>query len=328
MVPRVAAQDNALNVNTWGGSWTAAEETAYFKPFTEKTGIRINTVAPVSFAKLKAQVQTKNNEWDVSTINPTELRQAELEGLLEPIDWSVVNKASLGPSQVVSQGVGAVALATGIAYRKSALKKPPASWKDLFDDANLALLKGRISMLDDGRELAAAALLALGKAPNTRDEKEIAAARDLLLQQKASVEKYDSSSFGEALVAIETLVAQGWSGDIAKAQMEEPDIAFVVPEEGTLSYVDNWAIPRGAPHPRLAERFVDYMLRPDVAATLAKARLYATTNSAAMTLIPDEIRKGMAYDTGAAGTKLYAIEVLPDDVAKLYADAFAAMKAE
>jgi len=89
---RASAQDNALNVNTWGGSWTAAEETAYFKPFTDKTGIRINTVSPVSFAKLKAQVQTKNYEWDVSTINPTELRQAELEGLLEPIDWSVVTR--------------------------------------------------------------------------------------------------------------------------------------------------------------------------------------------------------------------------------------------
>ena len=62
----VAAQDRVLYVNTWGGSWTEAEQAAYFKPFSEKTGIRIGTVAPVSFAKLKAQVEaicSKSSRW-------------------------------------------------------------------------------------------------------------------------------------------------------------------------------------------------------------------------------------------------------------------------
>src|SRR5688572_23671043 len=98
-LPRTAAgQDNLVVVNTWGGSWTAAEEAAYFKPFTEKTGIQVKTVAPVSFAKLKAQVQTKNYEWDVSVINAIELGQAEKEGLLEPIDWSIIRRETLWPN--------------------------------------------------------------------------------------------------------------------------------------------------------------------------------------------------------------------------------------
>ena len=59
---RARAQDQVLFVNTWGGSWTAAEESAYFKPFTAATGIKVRTVAPVSFAKLKAQVQTGTYE--------------------------------------------------------------------------------------------------------------------------------------------------------------------------------------------------------------------------------------------------------------------------
>ena len=62
VIRQAAAQEQTLFVNTWGGSWTAAEEAAYFKPFTEKTGIKVRTVAPVSFAKLKAQVTSKSYE--------------------------------------------------------------------------------------------------------------------------------------------------------------------------------------------------------------------------------------------------------------------------
>jgi len=211
---------------------------------------------------------------------------------------------------------------TGIAYRKSAVKDPPRTWKDLFDTAKLAAWKGRVSMLDDGRELAAAALLALGHSPNTRDEKEIAAARDLLVKQKEFVAKYDSSQVGETLVRKETAIAQGWSGDIAKAQAEDADIAFVVPEEGTLSYVDNWAIPKGAPEKALAESFIDYLLRPEVAAAAANAHRYASVNEAAKPKILSEIVNGTSYEDGH-GKKLYRLED-----AGPAADAYARLKAD
>ena len=55
---RTIAQTRTIYVNTWGGSWTAAEEAAFFKPFTEQTGIHVKTAAPVSYAKLKAHVQS------------------------------------------------------------------------------------------------------------------------------------------------------------------------------------------------------------------------------------------------------------------------------
>ena len=211
---------------------------------------------------------------------------------------------------------------TGIAYRKSAVKEPPTSWQDLFKDANLKAWGGRISMLDDGRELAAAALLALKHSPNSRDEKEIGAAKDLLLMQKQYVAKYDSSGFGEALLAKETIVAQGWSGDIAKAQAEDADIAFVVPEEGALSYTDNWAIVKGAPQKALAESFIDYLLRPDVATAAANAHRYASTNEAAKAKIDPAIVNGTAYEDGH-GKKLYRVE----DVGEA-AEAYARLKAD
>src|SRR5262249_9135648 len=102
---RTIAQNRTIYVNTWGGSWTAAEEAAYFKPFTEATGIQVRTVAPVSFAKLKAQVTSGNYEYDVTEINQTEWLRAENEGLVEPIDWTIVQKDKLFPDAVFHNGI-------------------------------------------------------------------------------------------------------------------------------------------------------------------------------------------------------------------------------
>jgi len=77
---RTIAQTRTIYVNTWGGSWTAAEEAAFFKPFTDQTGIRVKTVAPVSYAKLKAQVQSGSYEWDITAITQADLLRAEREG--------------------------------------------------------------------------------------------------------------------------------------------------------------------------------------------------------------------------------------------------------
>src|SRR5437867_8251975 len=102
---RTIAQTRTMFVNTWGGSWTAAEEAAFFKPFTEATGIRVRTVAPVSYAKLKAQVQSGSYEWDVTAITQADLLRADREGLVEPIDWSIVKKDKLFPNAVYANGL-------------------------------------------------------------------------------------------------------------------------------------------------------------------------------------------------------------------------------
>jgi spermidine/putrescine transport system substrate-binding protein len=187
---------------------------------------------------------------------------------------------------------------TGIAFRKSEVKDPPRTWKDVFDETKLAAWKGRISMLDDGRELAVAALLALGKDPKVHDDASLAAARELLVRQKPFVAKYDSNNFGASLVAKETVIAQGWSGDVANAQVEDPDIGFLVPEEGALQYTDNWAIPKDAPSKDLALQFIAYLSRPDVATAATVRRRYASVSAAAYEKLPAEIRGGAAYEDG------------------------------
>src|SRR5882762_173322 len=92
---RTIAQTRTLYVNSWGGSFTAAQEAAYFKPFTAATGIQIRTITPVSYGKIKAQVQTGNYQFDMTSINSMQWLRASREGLAEPIDWTIVKKDTI-----------------------------------------------------------------------------------------------------------------------------------------------------------------------------------------------------------------------------------------
>jgi spermidine/putrescine transport system substrate-binding protein len=184
---------------------------------------------------------------------------------------------------------------TGIGYNKNQVTAPPTGWADLFEPAWIEPYKNRISMLNDMREVIAAALLALGHSPETTDPQHLAQAQALLLRQKPFLAKYDSESFEDSLASTETVLAQGWSGEIAVAQTQNPDIDFAVPNEGTLVFVDNWAIPKGARQKALAEDFMNFVLRPEISAMIVNHARYASVNDAARAFIKPDILNGPSY---------------------------------
>ena len=133
---RTIAQTRTLYINSWGGSYTAAQDAAYFKPFTAATGIQIRAVTPVSYGKIKAQVQTRSYEFDMTSINSMQWLRASREGLAEPIDWTVVNKDALPPNAVVADGNGIAQniLGTALCYRSDKYPQGgPKSWADFWD---------------------------------------------------------------------------------------------------------------------------------------------------------------------------------------------------
>jgi putative spermidine/putrescine transport system substrate-binding protein len=129
-----AAEENIVYVNTWGGSWTAAEDAAFYKPFTQQTGIAVRTVAPMNYAKIKAIVQTHNYEWDVSGSTDVEAKEAQRAGLLEPIDYSVLHKELIPQGNIIGDTLAGVALGTCLVYRKDKFPNGgPQSWADFWD---------------------------------------------------------------------------------------------------------------------------------------------------------------------------------------------------
>jgi spermidine/putrescine transport system substrate-binding protein len=206
------------------------------------------------------------------------------------------------------------------------VKTPPDSWADLFDPERLKKCKNRVSMLDDMREVIGAALIYLGHSPNTTNALHLQAAEKVLREQKKYLAKYDSESFKDSLASGEILLAQGWSGELAAAQADNPDLGFAVPKEGALMFVDNWCIPKGAPNKRLAEEFINFMLRPKISARNVQAVMYASTNEAAEKLIDPKILDGPAYCM-PKDLKVWTLET-PGDALDYYEHVWTNLRAE
>src|SRR6516225_3610666 len=128
------AQGRTVYVNSYGGVWESSWRKAFFEPFTAQTGIQIKTVPGVSFAKLKAQVQTRNFEWDVVNLGDVEYGQAVLEGLLEKVDRDAAKADQLPAHMVREYGITSYSLGTNLVYRKDKFPNGgPQSWADFWD---------------------------------------------------------------------------------------------------------------------------------------------------------------------------------------------------
>jgi putative spermidine/putrescine transport system substrate-binding protein len=287
---RASAQD-VVFVNTWGGSWTAAEEAAYFKPFTEKTGIQVKTVAPVSFAKLKAQVQTRNYEWDVSVINAMELRQAELEGLLEPIDWTVVNRDGLWPTAVYSQGIGAVALATGLAYRKDKFPAGgPKSWADFWD---VKRFPGARSLYNRSYTAMAFALLADGVPRDKLFPMDMDRAFRKLTEIKPHIKVWwtQGSQSQQLIRDGEVDMIAMWNARATELSDQGVPVDFLWSQ--AESYPTYWLVPKGTPRAKQAWRFIDFAVQAKPQAEFCKRMAYGPLNPKAFEFVPAEQARRM-----------------------------------
>lgn len=215
---------------------------------------------------------------------------------------------------------------TGIGYNSKELQTAPDSWAWVFDPAKAGAFKGRMSMLNDPREAIGAALLYLGHDLNSTDPAQLKQAEDLLRAQKKLLAKYDSESFEDSLASGETVLAHGWSGEFAVAASENPDIRFVLPREGAVIFVDNLAIPTSSKNTAAAHAFINYLLRPEVAARVANYSLYGSSNLAALPMIEESVKNGPGF-LRPAGAKLHEIKDLGEKTA-LYEQIWTRLKAE
>ncbi|RME84364.1 MAG: spermidine/putrescine ABC transporter substrate-binding protein [Caldilineae bacterium] len=178
---------------------------------------------------------------------------------------------------------------TGIGY-DSAVIDAPTSWAAIFEPDPNTPWYGRTTMLDDPRESFAAALTYLGYDINTTDEKQLQEAKEVLIRAKPGLSGYDSDTFEDLVASGENVMAHGWNGDFLVAQEDNENVAYVVPEEGGVVWVDNICIPATAtPEQKLAaEMFINYLLEPEVGAQLSEYNYYASPNAAAEEILGEE----------------------------------------
>jgi spermidine/putrescine transport system substrate-binding protein len=162
----------------------------------------------------------------------------------------------------------------------------------VFEPAGAA--RGRVSLLREVTDLIGCVLIYLGKSPNSSKDGDLAKVVKLLRSARPGLKKFSTDTYIDELAAGETWLAQGWSGDVFQAQDQNPDVRYAIPKEGSLRFVDVMCVPKGAPHPGNAARFINYVLHPKVQARISKYVSYGTPVSLAKPLLPPDQTKDPA----------------------------------
>ncbi len=232
-----------------------------------------------------ARIRQGNPGYDVVVPSGVTVYLMAQQGLLEPLDKGMIpNVANLDPTftdlpydpgnvYTVPYQWGTV----GIGYNVTRVGHEITSWQDLFDYA------GPVSWLDDVPAMMGVGLLLTGHDPNSADPKDVADAKQYLVDHGQNVVYINQDDGQEVLARGEADIVVEYSGDIFQL-MDEcgcDDYAYVIPSEGTNFWVDNLAIPVDAPNKALAEVFIDYLLDPQVGADISNYTAYGSPNQAA-----------------------------------------------
>jgi spermidine/putrescine transport system substrate-binding protein len=179
----------------------------------------------------------------------------------------------------------------GIGYRKSKVEGLIDSWKWVLDDPKYA---GRIALLGDQEHTIGAALKYLGFGYNSLDTAELAKAKDLLIAGKKIIKKYADDNGQDLLASGEVDLTMEYNGDIAQVMVEDEDLTYAVPTEGSNVWQDTVAIPTGAPHPENAHAFINYIMDAEAGKHIAETIQYATPMAASKALMDDKYKTNPA----------------------------------
>ena len=172
----------------------------------------------------------------------------------------------------------------GILYNKTMVEEPVTSWSILWDEK----YKDNILMQDSVRDAFGVTLKYLGYSLNSTDLDELTKARDLLIKQKPLVQAYVIDQVRDKMIGNEAAIGVIYSGEAIYTQKENPDLEYVVPEEGSNIWIDSWVIPKNAENKENGEKFINFLCRPDIALKNFEYITYSTPNTEARKMIEDE----------------------------------------
>lgn len=178
---------------------------------------------------------------------------------------------------------------TGIALRRNAVSEEVNTWKQFFEIA--PNYSGRIVLVNSPGDVMTAPLKALGYSLNSTDPTELNEARELLRGLAPHVLVLDSNTYGDKLRSEEAVLGLTWTGGVAdlRNEAETADTEYIVPEDGTLYWLDTWVIFADAPHPEAAYAFLNFIHEPEIQARETETNYYATPNDAAKELVDPEM---------------------------------------
>lgn len=201
----------------------------------------------------------------------------------------------------------------GIIYNKTMVKEPVDSWRILWDEK----YSKQILMLDSLRDSIGITLKMLGYSLNTKDDKELEEAKEMLIKQKPLVLAYVGDEVKDKMIGGEAALAVVWSGDAMYMKRENPDLEYVVPKEGSNMWFDSIVIPKTSQHKKEAELFINFLCDPEIAYRNADYIGYSTPNTEALKMLPEEVTSDKtAYPDESILANCEVFEDLADSLVK------------
>lgn len=283
------SETRTLYVNSWGGSWTKAQDAAYYKPYTAATGVRVRVVEPVSYSKLKVQVESGNYEWDVTTFNKPDWLRADQEGLAEPIDWTAIHREKLYPDADFANGINHTVTSVNVVYRKDKFPKGgPQSWADFWD---VKRFPGTRAMYRTSGRCLVMALLADG----VPRDKLFPADLDRAFRKLAEIKPHIKVWWTQNTQS-QQLIRDGEVDMIAMTnaralELMQQNVPIELVWNDAVLYEGVWGVAKGAPNRKLAWEFVEFSSQAERQADFCKRLWYGPTNPDAFKYIPEDIAR-------------------------------------
>ena len=297
---------NELYVYNWG----EYIDPSVIEEFEAETGIRVTYDLFETNEEMYPVVEAGGVSYDVVCPSDYMIQKMAENGLLAELNYDNIPNIKNIDSQYLEKSESfdpgnryAVPYTwgtVGILYNTKRIEElgvqPPSRWADLWDPA----YKGEILMQDSVRDAFMVALKSLGYSMNSTDEGELAQARDLLIAQKPLVQAYVIDQVRDKMIGGEAAVGVIYSGEMLFIQEEvarqnlDYSLEYVIPEEGTNIWIDAWVIPKNAKNKENAEKWINFLCRPDIAKKNFEYITYATPNKAAKELLEPEIQNNKA----------------------------------
>lgn len=286
-----AATNGEVVVYNWG----EYIDPATIDMFEEETGIKVVYDEFETNEIMYPKVEAGTTVYDVICPSDYMIKKMIDNDLLQEINWENIPnaKANIGAQYYATSeefdpgnkySIPYCWGTVGILYNKTMVDEPIDSWNVLWDEK----YADNILMQDSVRDAFMVALKKNGYSMNTLDEAELEVAKNDLIAQKPLVQAYVVDQVRDKMIGNEAAIGVIYSGEAIYTQRENSDLEYVIPKEGTNVWIDSWVIPKNALNVSNAEKFIDFMCRPDIALMNFDYITYSTPNDAARELIEDE----------------------------------------
>jgi putrescine transport system substrate-binding protein len=346
--PPGAPEAKVLNIYNW--SDYIAEDT--LRNFERETGIKVNYDNYDNNEILHAKLVAGKTGYDI-VVPGAHFAKQQIDGkLFRKLDRSLLTnwgnldpaileqmaKVDPGNQYLVDWLWGYVTVGINVDKVNKALgdlPMPQNPWSLLFDPRYASRLKAcGVSFLDSASEVLPVAMLHVGKPAFSRNAADYTAAAEMLKKVRPYVTRFSSSGYIDELAGGALCVVMGYSGDIniarARAQKAKNGqvIEALVPAGGATLFFDSMAIPADAPHPRNAHLFIDYILRPEVHASLTNKVFYANPNRASLKFVAKDVAANKSIFLGPQEmARMTAPDSLPQDMRRVQTRIFTNFKA-